>query len=383
MTDDIEQRLDQMLYEAEWLPDGLAKLTLLDEAVRLADMTANVDWQYRARYELAMTAALGGFPERALVAHSWMVAAFDKHPDRFPADDFLWHYKRTVSVLDEFPQISRAKIEEVFEDLRGRYEREGMSLRGYYSRRLYAARGMGDDWRPFAPAWRHAPSDGSQDCAACERDTAVNVLLWEGKLPQALKHAKPLLDGRMDCHSVPHRTLSELMLHVWRAGDHAGALEMQRRGYALIRTDPSKLHLIGRHLELLGMAGMHAEAMRMFERHARWLDQNTSPMDHLWFLRGARVTLAAAQKLSPTQTRRLRLPESLPCWRKDGEYTLTDLLAWVDARLDELSAAFDARNGNETYRKALAELRAITPAPAPKRKPATKKKPAPKGRRSR
>lgn len=381
MTENLEQRVDDLLYQADWLPDGVSKLALVEEAVRIADLLGDIDLQYRARYELATTAVLGGIPERGLVAHTWMSAAFDKYPGRFSAEDFMWHYKRTASVLDEFPQISREKIGQVFDDMLRRYTHEGMSLRGYYSRRLHSAHNMGQDWRAYAAQWRSARADGNEDCAACERDTGVNLLLWEDKLDEAIKFAKPLLSGRLSCHSVPHRTLARIMLKLWAAGDHAQALELHRRGYAMIRGEANKLDLIGNHLELLGRAGMHTEGMRMFERHARWLDANTSPWDHMAFWRGARVTLAATRELSRTQSRRMRLPESLECWRKDGTYVLTELLTWVDTKLDGLAAAFDDRNGNDFHTRTLAELRAIVPQePKPARRSA-KKRPAPKKRR--
>ena len=129
MTADFETRHAELLAQADELSDGLAKLMLLEEAVRLADTHQDLKKGFAGREALIHTATFGGFPEKALVAFSWCLAQSDRDPQTFPDQRILWKYKWIMDSIAGFPQVSREQITKMMEDMRGRYLRSGRSMK--------------------------------------------------------------------------------------------------------------------------------------------------------------------------------------------------------------------------------------------------------------
>ncbi|MCA1613828.1 MAG: hypothetical protein LC800_06700, partial [Acidobacteria bacterium] len=123
------------IYEALRIEDGDEKIAAMGEAVRLADETGDVGLQYFARDRFVDVTFWGGSPEKTLVAYSWMLAQFDRHPGRFDEHALLWTYKWIVSTICHFPQISKAQIYEMLDDMSLRYERAGRGLRVIHQHR--------------------------------------------------------------------------------------------------------------------------------------------------------------------------------------------------------------------------------------------------------
>jgi hypothetical protein len=83
----------RLLAGAEGLRDSPEKVAVLEEAVRHADSAGTLELQYGAREGLAEAAYFGGAPDKAIVAYTWCLAQFDRHPGRFNEWRLLWRYK--------------------------------------------------------------------------------------------------------------------------------------------------------------------------------------------------------------------------------------------------------------------------------------------------
>src|SRR5262249_8201315 len=147
-----------------------SKVALFEEAVRLADTHGDAWRGYNLRHGLIHAATFGGHPEKALVAFTWCLAHCDPEFEGRLGHDMLWKYKWIADHLVNFPQIPRAQIESVFEDMTRRYRKAGAGMRTLHKLRSSAALDMGE--RALAvkhhQAWRRAARDAASDCAACD-----------------------------------------------------------------------------------------------------------------------------------------------------------------------------------------------------------------------
>lgn len=328
-----QEQLYMLEHQADLLPDGDAKTALLEQAVQLADRHNELIDSFELREKLISAALGAGDPRRMLVAFSWCLNQVDKHPETFEADRMLWQYKWVVGHIDTFPQISRAQIDAMMDDMKARYEAQGLSLRPYY-RQLHAhAMFAGEEERAdvYYRKWLSAAVDDFCDCIACERAHQVEYMVWQGEDDKALALAEPILNGQLACSTVPHNTLHDLLDALMRLGRTDEAEELHKRGYPKIENELSFVHGFGNHIRFLTLTDPD-RALALFHKHLRQAQKTTDQRNQFrfylagWFL-----------------FERLR--------RSGHEH---EELKWLSAKTRELADAFDQRNGN-THHAALIE----------------------------
>jgi hypothetical protein len=374
MSDHREQ-IDDLLVQADDLEDGPAKIALLEEAVRLADGHDDLAEGFRTRLELIDAANFGGRPELMLVAFSWCLSQSDRDPQRFPEARLLWKYKWVVSNLPEFPQIGRDQIDSMLADLTGRYQRAGSTLHAVEDLRESLAIDMGD--RAAAVAAHRAKGrirpDRLSDCPACTLDGEITYRLFLGRYRQAVDIAGPIVNGRLKCNTVPHRTFAKLLVPLLRLGQPATAIDYHLRGYRLVARDPTFVYSFARHLTFLTLTENLARAVQLFEKHLPAALAAVSASERLEFYLASLLLLdrlAAEGK----EERKLRLPASFPLHDGGGRYRVGELRDWFRREAGDLAGRFDRRNGNTYETRRLAGLRRLKKLaaahPLPARSPA-------------
>jgi hypothetical protein len=239
---ELMNKVYDLLDEAEDHEDGPVKVSITEEAVRLADESQDEVLAYEARMDLIRAATFGGYPEKAMVAFTWCVGKSTEDPDRFPArdagTDLLWAYKWISGQLAGYPQISRAQIREIMDDMEEKYRAHSLSLRPIYENWAQMAMDCGDPEEEILrhmDAFQAARRDGYANCAACERNFQVTILTFLRKDQEALDLAEPLLNGQEGCAEVPHGTYATVLLPLLRMGDPERAQRFHKRGYEMIR----------------------------------------------------------------------------------------------------------------------------------------------------
>jgi hypothetical protein len=370
MSDDFEGRLNELLQSAWGLEDGPPRLAILEEAVRLADVHGRIEEAFRLRKELIHTATFCGHPEKSLVAFSWRLAQCDREPLRFAERDLLWQFKWIVDSLPQFPQITRAQMDEMLDDMTRRYSRCGAGLRAVHKLRCMLAMEMGDveAARQAKRQWNAAPVESGNDCPACERNHQARYLAFVGKDERSLEWVQPILAGRMRCAEIPHVTLADVLAPLWRLGRVAEAAECHLRGYRLISGNRKFLGETAMHLTFLVQTDNLGRAVQLLERHLPWAVEAPSP-GRRFDLHVAALLLLERLRDVGRATVALRLPASFPNRRGDGAYPVEELLGWIEDESRELARRFDARNGNDFFSRRIAEHRrlkeTITPHPLP------------------
>lgn len=365
---EAEKTVRQMTERAGLLPDGGEKIALCEEAVRFADESRDLHAQYLAREELVNAALWGGVPEKSLVAYSWCLAQFDKHPGEFDEWRLLWRYKWIVNSICDFPQVPKEQIYAMLDEMERRYLKGGYGLRAVYVYRQQVEKFWGNH-KEAIKHYRHSrqlPDDDVSDCRACDTDGQVSFQLYLGEYERAVDLALPLVEGWRVCRSVPQRTFSRLLVPLLiRLDRRAEAWDYHMRGYAMISThDVSLLEYASDHLIFLALYGDLDKAATLFEKHYPWSEKNTNVFDRLTFYRAAWLFLEVAADAG-RDTLRLHLPDTFSLYDAGGSYGTARLKEWFEARARETAKRFDARNGNDHVTKeteALLALREIDAA---------------------
>ena len=351
----VTAEVQQLIREAGRLPQGTARIAVLDDAVARADLAGDPDLGFAARTALAEAAAFGGAPERLITSFAWLLARMDDRPGHFDERNTLWRYKWAASRLPEFETIPLAQIAAAIDDLEDRARRYGAGPRTAAKLRCMAAAQMGDldGVARWLPVWRRGERDQLSDCRACDANETVEMLLFLGDADAALAEAQPILAGRLGCREVPHRTYAMLLRPLLTRGEADLAGQYQRRGYDLIRGNRELLTSAGEHVAYLSLVGNLTRAKVLLERHLPWALESRGGLRQLLFLLDARLFLGLSELTSGGE---LRVPAAL-VGADSGPTPLGDVIRALDLVIDRQAAAFDSRNGNVFYagRRALVD----------------------------
>jgi len=356
MSDHVDL-IDRLLEEADALGHGPSQVSLLEEAVRLADTHGDVEQGFRARLELTEAATFGGRPDLLLVAFSWCLAQHDRDPDCFEEESLLWQYKWVVDQLPDFPQIGREQIDAMFADMAHRFEQAGSRLHAVYHKRRYVSTRMGDVRAAAAANAKLARTspDWLSDCPACKLNDDGWYLAFLGKDKQALAKVGPILQGKMECAEVPHITYGWVLLALVRLERWEEAMSYHRKGYRLLAGNSEFLEYTAQHLIFLCLTDNLAKAVKLLETHLPEALEAPSWRKRFEFYLACRFLLERLAERSSRKLR-LRLPKAFALHHPKSQYAPAELSAWFGEQLQDLAGRFDARNGNDYFSRRIAGL---------------------------
>jgi tetratricopeptide (TPR) repeat protein len=351
------QELARMLDEAHRMPEGDARIALLEDLVRHADASGEPRLPFEARMELTSAYQHGGETGKAFVTFSWCLAAYDREPGKFTEDDdglLRWQYKWTVAALKRFPEVPLDRSYRALDDMERRYLAGGHSMHAVHTLRCEIADHVGDletgdEWYR---KWNAAPRDENSDCVACDPTSRVYHLVLRGRDEEAVAIADPVLKGRITCAVQPHSIQSALLMPYLRTGRAVEARDAHRRAYRAIRNNRDYLDDLGRHLWFCAVTGNEAHGLEMLERHLSWLDRPADPMA-LLEASGSAALLLGRLVGQGHGGQRVRRPEFGDRPSSDPEVAeLADELRTTAVRL---AARFDERNQTDFQSRVLTE----------------------------
>ena len=343
---DNDEILD-LLDDASIMPEGPAKVGVIEQAVRLADALNDLDTCYMARADLIDACTFGGYPEKALVAFAWCQAQFDKEPERFEAYPLLWRHKWIIDKLGNFPQFSKKQIFEMLDDMTRRYRDFGAGNRPELKLRCSLAYAMGDksETRRYMQEWQKHNRDDLTDCEACEADFQVELCNFFGDWENAAKAGDVVLKTPLTCMHVPHITYAKLLRPLFFLGRHQEAMKHHRKGYPMIAENPAFLYGAGNTLEFLVLTDNLGKATKVFESHLTWATDSKDMWMRFHFYLAALLllnTLLDREKDSIS----LSLPKTCPFYQADGTYDLKAFRDKLQQDAEAIAKSFDKRNEN-------------------------------------
>jgi hypothetical protein len=349
-----------LLAQADGLEPGETQVALVEEAVRLADTYGTLREQVEAREDLVQAGTFGGAHDKALVAYSWCLAQYDRHPEGNYVIDLyqlLWRYKWIMGQIAGFPQVTRAQLDEMLADMERRYRAAGYGLRPVWSARYRIAKVCGD--RELAEEsfreMRALRRDLMSDCDACDLDERVSYHIYRGEDARAVELARPLLEGRLRCSTVPQRTYARTLLPHLRLGRTSEAARYHLQGLRLITAGRDWVQEYADHILFLALTGNLERATSLFARHFRFALKAVNQKDKFHYMRVSWFLFLRLQSAGRA-TLKLRLPRKFPAYERSGVYEPARLAAWLEAETRAIAARFDQRNGNDHYTQLAAEV---------------------------
>src|SRR5690606_24671231 len=154
----------KLVEQARELAHGPARLALVEEAVRIADVHQDGAYAFWVRGDLVSSGVWGGRPEVAMSAFAARIHYMDQRRDELSESAIfhtLWHYKWIAGDLADYPSMSKAQIEATLADMSRRYQEAGVSQRAVLQKRMWIARDMGDTQEAARcyDAWQAEPRD--------------------------------------------------------------------------------------------------------------------------------------------------------------------------------------------------------------------------------
>lgn len=336
------------------------RVALLERAIDLSDANASRDDGWFFRLELMSAIYHTGDWDKLLLHFGWCIAAHDADPERFPDYDLLWKYKWVINEAARMPQIARARLVALVDDMERRFRGAGSTLRAVHEHRaiVMARIGERDATREAIALWEVASRDDLSDCRACDPDTLADTLHLIGETEGAVEVARALLASRMTCAEIPHRVHARLLASLVARGEHDAAADHHARGYALCRRSDKLVEAHGHHLAHAGRVALDDDVFAMFERHVAGALRYPAVWDRMVFLACARLAFGAVARRRQRHLRHglpMRLPDEVRIDDRDAP-TARALAAWADAEATALATAFDRRNGNDAVSRWVAAI---------------------------
>lgn len=342
--------IDELLARAEMLPDGPAKVAVVERAVQVADLHADVAAGFRTRVRLLGAALSGGQSDVLLVAFSWCLSRQERDPAQFRETDILWQFRWVISELVEYSTVAKAQIDSLFADMERRYRRAGSSMRSYFVLRRMVAIDMGDREAAIAAHSEviRCPHDGLSDGADAETSFLLDFLIVTGRDDEAIELGASFLGRGQGSEHHQAFVRAKLLLPLLKHARDAEAVDAHLKGYRQVARNARYVPRFAEHLIFLALTENFPRGFRLLERHLSDAEVSVSGYARMLFHHAARVLLTRVAERG-RETLRMRLPKSFPRYSEDGRYEAAGLAAWFGERAGEAAQAFDARNGNGHY----------------------------------
>jgi hypothetical protein len=347
---DVADRVRELLAEAQRMPLSAAQLAVLEEAVRIADAHQEIALGIEARRPLMWVARNLLRGDILAVAFAWCLAHHDRDPERFAGRDLFQEYRMVIGQMANLPDVSRAKLEELIDDLGRRLQAAGLSPCAVYDTQLTIAPDLGD--RTLALAAREAlrRHGGSQD-----RVHAIETELFLGNEEAALRLAGPvLMPGASRDRGGAESSYAGLLLPLLKRKCFPAARRLERYIWRSYHPERCYYWPYGDLLVWLTLTNQLGRAIRVYEECQRAIHAYTDPLTRLHFALDALV-LFERLKADGRQTLAVRLPEIVPLAPGEGGYPVEELRGWVHQEARELAGRFGRRNGNDWFGQQIEE----------------------------
>jgi len=329
------------------------KVQMLKQAVALADDNDDIEWAYDLRMSLMHESYHLSSDTDLVMNFSWILNAYEQHPDWFDESDFLWEYKWIVRTMYDNPDVSMEQIQAILEDFKTRLTRNGYSMRPYYDRLFTEAliQGRYDKAKEYLDLRNEAPDDAMGNCDACTLDSELDYYMQTGQFDEAYNRATPILTRQLTCGLVPARTLCTLVYYGWKAGKTELAAELFEKADAemtLLENDENLVSEGGMLISYLADK-IPEKACKYIEKCLPWMIEadGYSKYDFSAYM------IEAMKNWSGDDILKLELPMEFELYSDTGEYPIAQLKEYFNKVAWELAEKFDKRDNYTSYTEKL------------------------------
>lgn len=349
---------EKLMQQYEKLHEGVAKLSGIRYAIEQADLAKDYGYMLYFRYVYADSCGQYG---DGLLRHIFyvfpeMLKLFEDHPDilmpdccYLTAEEAVWMvFSWLVDCGDYFYQIPLSDMEQYFEKFKSFSLEYGHNLDSYYvsSARFFfdvdkeKAMQSFEAYKKFNRE-RHIKN---AETIAFECEMEVNF----HHVDKALNIIKPLIEGK---YQNDLRLCFEYGRFFCYYLIHGQDMEKAGQFYRLMEGLRKKLHMrpivFGDTILYLVLTDFDS-AWKFYKKEAFHQAQSTISLANIEFALSTVIIMKYLSKCGQDEVH-LRFPNGFPYYKEDGCYQTNELAAYCDKEARELSARFDARNGNQEF----------------------------------
>jgi len=125
--------IHRILLEADKLINPDDRISLLKQAIKLADGNRDIDWGYELRMDLIRTEQRTNHSRESIPVFAWILDTHDNNPGMFSETDILYEYKWLAGVIFGNLDISVNQMDDILDDFRKRLLKNGYTSREYFN----------------------------------------------------------------------------------------------------------------------------------------------------------------------------------------------------------------------------------------------------------
>lgn len=342
--------LEAMLSSARALDLGEAQIAALEDVVRHADAGGFDQLAFSARRELADSCSNYGLWDRAFPLFSRCLSEYDSRPFQYSASEERslrsW-YTGIVQSMAEFPEISRAQLEDTLSDIERRFRAGGHTLRSVHQARQWIAL-LARDWEAEERAYHDwlAAGGGADTKDIWTFEAHLERLLRRGdseSLEAAFRLADPVIAGDRIFDQGQWPVQCQLLMPLLRAGRPADAVRMLRRSGQAMRGKGSRVEYSGYQVEFCALTGNFDKGLDFLTARMHLFNRMKRPNGKMELALGGSLLLGGLIDAG-------RGDELAGC--DCGEEPLVpvkELYEQLTQIVTDTAAAFDARNGHTAH----------------------------------
>lgn len=326
------------------------KITLLKEAIKIADVNNDINWGVDLRLKLLHNEIDTSGCHNSFPAFTWILNAHDNNPELINESDFLWEYKWMADEAVSNCNISLEQVDQILEDLRNRLIRNGYSDRSYYTILIFKHMFLGDWQAAHATLEKRdqSPRDRMTDNEAWEHNIRVLLPLKEGKFDEAIYKAQDILSGKLTSNGLPFATLSSLCYYLSKGNDPRAEKYARLADIEMAKETLTSSFIcnVAQVIFSLYVIGEKAKAWQYFEETAEWFLTGSDFLrfDYLLFI---------MPLIHEKGTKTLNISHKMPYYKEDNIYNIQDLYNYYRPIAEEYAIKFDKRNRNNVFSQKL------------------------------
>ncbi len=345
--------IQKILLKLQQLKNAEDQLSLLKQAIALADANNDEDWGFDLRMDLIRTEQFTAHSQESFPAFAWILNAYNNAPDMYSDEDILQEYKWLAAVSYNNLIITRKQIENIFEDFKLRCEKGGFSLREYYNIVANYYLFMGDKIAARENLnLRDKEASDTLSLWSNDMITTIYVEMFEGEFDKAIAHINEFVANQSShkINSIP--IYSGLIYYL------GGKMNDERAGkyFNEANDEFSKLSVLP--FQLYEVTLMMYYMARKDKKQA-WIYFEKYINIELEAEAAIRFDFAASvlHLLKEDEFRILdMISKRQPYYKEDNRYYLMDLYNHYLAIATDFAQKFDARNGNSHFSEQLNEV---------------------------
>lgn len=362
---------DQLIEDLDATNWGPVHRALCEQLLALAHERNDEDLEFEARMRLTAEGVMSDITELTLTNFAWCIAKHKEDPARFvstsadSSDSIFWHYKWMPGTLMASPAFPMDQVAAVLDDFEQTYKTAGLPMSAVVGARFETAIAAHDldEARVRGAELSEMPRDRFSSCEACTPSNFVELALLERDHQKAATLALSIWKDGKSCAEEPESLLASALLSMAMIGKKKKAIKAFHYVYEASRSQAQHLANIAQCVLFAAVTGNEERALALIERHLPWFAHDAlSERAHVLAARNFAVALSRLEREGQADVvvRGSADPRLNTVFDPaDAPRTVSELAAQCWAVAERLSAAFDARHGNDGYATLLAEAREL------------------------